>query len=96
MCPGHSGPLPCADYTCPPGKFKCTSGRCIPNYLICDGDPDCDDGSDETEQMCSIYCSSSTGKYLCAGGRKCISTMSQCDLIYDCPQMDDEYNCQLD
>lgn len=33
---------------CTSQEFKCvTSGKCIPSGLVCNGEEDCDDGSDE-------------------------------------------------
>ncbi|XP_036606779.1 CD320 antigen isoform X1 [Trichosurus vulpecula] len=33
---------------CPPSKFPCGGGICIPSEWLCDGDKDCSDGRDET------------------------------------------------
>ncbi|XP_074061124.1 CD320 antigen isoform X2 [Macrotis lagotis] len=33
---------------CPPSKFPCGLGICIPSEWLCDGDKDCSDGRDET------------------------------------------------
>uniref|UniRef100_A0A5F8GZ67 CD320 molecule n=1 Tax=Monodelphis domestica TaxID=13616 RepID=A0A5F8GZ67_MONDO len=33
---------------CPPSKFSCGAGICIPSEWLCDGDRDCPDGRDET------------------------------------------------
>ena len=43
--------------TCGGNDFICDSGQCIPVDWQCDGDPDCDDGSDE------ISCST-TGDFI--------------------------------
>lgn len=32
---------------CTKNEFKCHSGKCIPKRYECDGDIDCNDGSDE-------------------------------------------------
>lgn len=38
--------------TCSASDFVCNSGQCIPNRWQCDGDPDCEDGSDESPELC--------------------------------------------
>ena len=36
--------------TCRSDEFMCTTtGQCVEMFFVCDGDPDCSDGSDETE-----------------------------------------------
>ena len=40
-----SGPLTSTD--CRLGEFQCADKRCVPEYLRCDGTPDCSDGGDE-------------------------------------------------
>ena len=35
----------CAE--CPTGQFRCDSGQCVDGRRKCDGQPDCDDASDE-------------------------------------------------
>jgi hypothetical protein len=39
---------------CPEGTYRCDSGDCIGNILVCDGSNDCPDGSDEDEHWCAI------------------------------------------
>ena len=38
--------------TCAESDFVCISGQCVPNRWQCDGDPDCEDGSDESAELC--------------------------------------------
>ncbi len=38
--------------TCGPTEFRCAIGRCLPLKWRCDGEQDCDDGSDENGQLC--------------------------------------------
>ena len=33
--------------------FRCTDGSCIPVIWQCDGEPECPDGLDEWDQLCS-------------------------------------------
>ena len=38
--------------TCAESDFVCKNGQCVPNRWQCDGDPDCEDGSDESPEQC--------------------------------------------
>lgn len=43
--------------TCNSQQFKClTGGECIPLAFVCDGEPDCTDGSDEQRACGMIMC----------------------------------------
>uniref|UniRef100_A0A8C8B758 Uncharacterized protein n=1 Tax=Otus sunia TaxID=257818 RepID=A0A8C8B758_9STRI len=43
-----SGESACVKKTCAESDFVCINGQCVPNRWQCDGDLDCEDGSDET------------------------------------------------
>ncbi|XP_054737892.1 modular serine protease-like isoform X1 [Anastrepha obliqua] len=69
-------------------EFECTSDECIDDSLICDGMPDCSDGSDETVSVCaSMICSDYS--FRCGYGA-CISVQQVCDKIWDCVDGSDE------
>ena len=38
--------------TCAPEEFVCETGDCLPADKLCDGQPDCPDGSDEKDEYC--------------------------------------------
>lgn len=46
-----------AKLKCPDNYWLCsTSKECIPTAFLCDITPDCEDGSDESEQVCNVSC----------------------------------------
>ena len=41
----------------PVDQFACVvGGKCVPALKVCDSTPDCDDGSDETTEVCGKSC----------------------------------------
>ncbi|VDN57706.1 unnamed protein product [Dracunculus medinensis] len=89
--------------------FRCGNGLCIPRnkfiniyliYLIvCDGNNDCNDHSDEMKCGCSdIKSLNETATFFfcnvsAKGVRKCISISQRCDGYLDCEDGADEINC---
>merc|ERR1712226_218815 len=79
-----------AYYGCPEGRFQCANSVCIYGLLICDGDDDCGDLSDETncsEKECP------EGRIKCENNIRCISPEWICDGENDCGDSSDETNC---
>lgn len=66
--------------------MSCSSGHCLPLALLCDGQDDCGDGTDE--QGCPCPHNSLT----CTDGR-CLPPALLCDGHPDCPDAADEEAC---
>jgi len=80
---------------CADAEFSCDGGRlCVTRRWLCDGFPDCKDGTDELPGNCAVHpsrnCSSS--EHRCGEG-KCVPAVWRCDGEADCGDQSDEANC---
>uniref|UniRef100_A0A8C5WR24 Corin, serine peptidase n=1 Tax=Laticauda laticaudata TaxID=8630 RepID=A0A8C5WR24_LATLA len=75
---------------CSPSHFKCHSGRCILASRRCDGQPDCEDDSDEENCGCI-----ERGLWECPSNKLCIHHAMICDGFPDCLDNLDEKNCSF-
>ncbi|KAK9874940.1 hypothetical protein WA026_005757 [Henosepilachna vigintioctopunctata] len=77
---------------CSVRQFSCKNDKCIPILFFCDGDKDCEDGSDEDIIVCSnaknLTCASS--EFKCEANGNCIPNHWQCDGEKDCRDGSDE------
>ncbi|KAM8803084.1 atrial natriuretic peptide-converting enzyme isoform 1-T2 [Rhynchonycteris naso] len=75
---------------CSPSHFKCGSGRCVLASRRCDGEPDCDDDSDEENCGCK-----ERDLWECPSNKQCLKSTVICDGFPDCPDHMDEKNCSF-
>lgn len=75
---------------CSPNQATCMNGDCISKAQICNGEYDCNDGSDE--QGCSREGRCEPNEFKCTTG-KCILKTWRCDGDNDCFDGSDEQNC---
>ncbi|XP_024936745.1 basement membrane-specific heparan sulfate proteoglycan core protein [Cephus cinctus] len=77
---------------CPRGYFTCTSDKsCVPSSALCNGIPECRDGSDE--QNCDSTEVCYPNGWRCENG-PCIPLHRRCDHHVDCPRDNsDELDC---
>ena len=53
---------------CPQDEFRCASGECIPSSYTCDGERDCRDWTDESEDICQV--TSMWDHFQCTNGKQ--------------------------
>ncbi|XP_071953012.1 very low-density lipoprotein receptor-like isoform X2 [Antedon mediterranea] len=78
--------------TCSATEFTCSNQECIPSRWQCDGDPDCNDQSDENSKICQAR-TCRPDQFSCGEGSICIPATWQCDRDPDCDNGADEANC---
>lgn len=68
---------------------RCPLGKCIPDERVCDKKRDCEDGSDETDEVCKAKGECAQSELKCRDGA-CIPKVRFCDRTVDCKDASDE------
>ncbi|CAA9997508.1 unnamed protein product, partial [Nesidiocoris tenuis] len=86
---------------CHSHELQCRNGHCVDKTLVCNGEDDCEDGTDELhckkEQVTSAGNQSnhrcSPNEFSCQSNNACLPSSSRCDGKADCPLGEDEKGC---
>ncbi|XP_059825945.1 prolow-density lipoprotein receptor-related protein 1-like [Hypanus sabinus] len=79
--------------TCGASEFLCLNKQCVPGKWLCDGKADCEDGSDESTDVCHQRACLSHEISCGPGSLQCIPAAWQCDGEKDCHNNGDEIDC---
>uniref|UniRef100_A0A673TRL3 Basement membrane-specific heparan sulfate proteoglycan core protein n=1 Tax=Suricata suricatta TaxID=37032 RepID=A0A673TRL3_SURSU len=85
LLPSPDRPVPCGLH-----EAMCPSGQCIPKDYLCDGQEDCENGSDELN--CGPPPPCEPNEFACGDGH-CALKLWHCDGDFDCKDHTDEANC---
>ncbi|XP_063688328.1 low-density lipoprotein receptor-related protein 1B-like [Bolinopsis microptera] len=89
------GPSDPTDISCREEQFTCTDRkRCLENSFVCDGEVQCDDGSDESDCEDPTDISCREEQFTCADRKRCLENSFVCDGEVQCDDGSDESDCE--
>ena len=96
-CVDGEDEIDCGDRTvdnrtevCKADEFACLEHHfCVHSSWTCDGDRDCPDGSDESQEVCKDGVECESDEFRCGDG-KCIPEYLYCDGAENCEDLSDE------
>ncbi len=68
----------CLKWNCTEDGWKCDNTKCIRKTMVCDGDSECEDKSDENDAFCENW-TCLEGFIKCADNRQCVVMELICD-----------------
>lgn len=68
---------------------RCPLGKCLKESQLCNGIPDCRDGSDEKKEICENNKKCAAHEFQCHSGQ-CVDKTKFCDQVHDCKDKSDE------
>merc|ERR1712020_481114 len=84
--------LPLLSAQCSSGQWQCADNSCLLRERVCDGRPDCPDGSDEASVCESGDCPDFL--FSCESQDQCVSQVRTCNGGQDCRDNSDELQPQ--
>ena len=76
--------------------FLSVSLDCIWEAWLCDGENDCQDGADESPNICANRPKCDRNMFRCERSGQCVAYDQVCNKVSDCPDGSDEFGCERD
>ncbi|XP_068726742.1 very low-density lipoprotein receptor-like isoform X2 [Montipora capricornis] len=95
-CSDGSDEAGCGSVGCTAEEFGCDNQMCVPSSQRCNGVDNCGDESDERNCPTPPASFCGAGKFRCGNTETCINDTKVCDKNRDCPNGEDEKDCDID